>query len=98
MAGRMGVMFKLIERLEETCFDEGRAALIAIGGLKDDVRRKDEEIVNDLGLEALADPTQLPFQRSWNRVELPPGKDGIRRGVPDGPVRRFGAAPAVREP
>lgn len=41
-------MFELLERMSEACFDEVTAAMIAIGGLKDDVRRKPAQITKDL--------------------------------------------------
>lgn len=41
-------MFELLERMSEACFHEVTAAMIAIGGLKDEVRRKPAQITKDL--------------------------------------------------
>ena len=45
---RMELMIGLIKRMQHICFDPATAGMIAIGGLKDDVRRKQEQIVADL--------------------------------------------------
>lgn len=43
-----GHMIELIERMKHVCFDPENAALIAVGGLKDDIPRRPEEVVDDL--------------------------------------------------
>ena len=45
---RMNMMMEMLERLKHTCFDPTSAGIVAIGGLKDDVRRKPAEIIKDL--------------------------------------------------
>ena len=47
-AERMKLRLGLVKRLQKAAFDPGSAAMIAIGGLKDDVRRKQEDIAEDL--------------------------------------------------
>jgi len=45
---RMELMIGLIKRMQHICFDPATAGMIAIGGLKDEVRRKQEQVVADL--------------------------------------------------
>ena len=45
---RMERMIGLIKRMQHICFDPATAGMIAIGGLKDEVRRKQEAVVADL--------------------------------------------------
>ena len=61
-------MIQLIERLRDTCFDEPNAALIAIGGLKSEVRRKPEAIIDDL--EQALDKTKTLGLRNAIRLTL----------------------------
>jgi len=56
-------MIRLIERLKDTCFDEPNAALIAIGGLKSEVRRKPEAVIDDLE-QALAKTKTLGLRNA----------------------------------
>ena len=67
-AERMERMIQLIERLRDTCFDEPNAALIAIGGLKSEVRRKPEAIIDDL--EQALDKTKTLGLRNAIRLTL----------------------------
>jgi hypothetical protein len=47
-AARFQKMVQLLARMRGATFNPGEAGLIAIGGLKDDVRRKPEEVIADL--------------------------------------------------
>lgn len=61
-------MFELLERMSESCFDEVMASMIAIGGLKDDVRRKPEDVAKDL--EAQLKSTKTLGLRNAIRMTL----------------------------
>jgi hypothetical protein len=41
-------MMKLVGQMQRTCFNPQAIGLIAVGGLKDEVRRKPDEIIQDL--------------------------------------------------
>ncbi len=41
-------MVKLLEHMQSVCFDPAQAGMIAIGGLKNDVRRPEAEVVAEL--------------------------------------------------
>jgi len=45
---QMGMMIEMLERLKHTCFDPTSAGMMAIGALKDDVRRKPAAVIKDL--------------------------------------------------
>ncbi len=47
-AEHMDVMIGLVHRMKQVCFDPEAVGVMAVGALKDDVRRKDEAIVKDL--------------------------------------------------
>ena len=61
-------MFELLERMSEACFDEVIASMVAIGGLKDDVQRKPEDIIKDL--EAQLKSTKTLGLRNAIRMTL----------------------------
>ncbi|GAF95835.1 unnamed protein product, partial [marine sediment metagenome] len=65
---QMGRMMKLLEMMKEVCFDEGAAAMVAIGDLKDAVRRKPKEIIEDL--EAQLKKTKTLGLRNAIRLTL----------------------------
>lgn len=48
MAERMGGVVGLVSRMSEVCGNPQLAAMVAIAGLKEDVRRKPEEVIKDL--------------------------------------------------
>lgn len=68
MLEQIDPMFELLERMSEACFDEVIASMVAIGGLKDDVRRKPEEITKDL--EAQLKKTKTLGLRNAIRMTL----------------------------
>ncbi len=47
-AEHMDMMIKLIQRMKQVCFDPETVGVMAVGALKDEVRRKDEDIIKDL--------------------------------------------------
>ena len=47
-AEHMEVMIGLVQRMKHICFDSEAVGVMAVGALKDDVRRKDEAIIKDL--------------------------------------------------
>lgn len=47
-ADRFHRMALLLARMKSATFNPAEAGLIAVGGLKDDVQRKDEEVITDL--------------------------------------------------
>ena len=61
-------MFELLERMSEACFDEVFASMVAIGGLKDEVRRKPAEVAKDL--EAQLKKTKTLGLRNAIRMTL----------------------------
>ena len=48
MADRMGGVVGLVSRMSEVCGNPQLAAMVAIAGLKEDVKRKPEEIIKEL--------------------------------------------------
>ena len=64
-------MFELLERMSEACFNEGTAAMIAIGGLKDEVRRKPAQITKDLEAQLKSTKTVGPAQRHPHNAQGP---------------------------
>jgi len=48
MAERMGGVVGLVGRMSEVCGNPQLAAMVAIAGLKEDVRRKPEEVIKEL--------------------------------------------------
>jgi hypothetical protein len=48
MAERMGGVVGLVSRMSEVCGNPQLAAMVAIAGLKEDVKRKPEEIIKEL--------------------------------------------------
>ncbi|HET6428765.1 MAG TPA: hypothetical protein VFJ30_10170 [Phycisphaerae bacterium] len=65
---RMSVALELVGRMREACFDPSTAGMIAIGGLKDDVRRTPKDAAADLE-EQLAKTKTLGL-RNAIRMEL----------------------------
>ena len=65
---QMGLMMEFLEMMKEVCFDEGTAAMVAIGDLKDAVRRKPKEIIDDL--EAQLKKTKTLGLRNAIRLTL----------------------------
>ncbi|MDY7009272.1 MAG: hypothetical protein SVV80_00765, partial [Planctomycetota bacterium] len=47
-AEHMDVMIKLVQRMKQTCFDSEAVGVMAVGALKEEVPRKDEDIIKDL--------------------------------------------------
>lgn len=45
---RMVATIEVIERMKKTCFEPDVAALVALGGLRSDVRREPQEVIDDL--------------------------------------------------
>jgi len=78
---QMERMVELIELWREVCFDEGTAAMIAIGDLKDAVRRKPKEIIEDM--EAQLKKTETLGLRNAIRLTL---KDLYKAQGADGKV------------
>lgn len=68
MLEQIDPMFELLERMSHACFDEVMASMIAIGGLKDDVRRKPEDVAKDL--EAQLKSTKTLGLRNAIRMTL----------------------------
>ncbi len=68
MLERIDPMFELLERMSEACFNEVIASMVAIGGLKDDVRRKPAEVAKDL--EAQLKKTKTLGLRNAIRMTL----------------------------
>lgn len=62
-AERVGQMFGLIRQLERVCFEPQTAGLIAVGGLKDDVKRDSAEVITDLE-ECLARTVSLGLRNA----------------------------------
>ena len=78
---QMERMMELVEMMKEVCFDKGTAAMIAIGDLKDAVRRKPKEIIEDL--EAQLKKTETLGLRNAIRLTL---KDLYKAQGADGKV------------
>jgi hypothetical protein len=64
----MAHMLEMLEMMQHTCFDPERAAMIAIGGLKDEVDREPQDIVEDL--EAQLKKTKTLGLRNAIRMTL----------------------------
>ncbi len=47
-AERMVQMIGLVQRMKQTCFDSEAVGVMAVGAMKDEVPRKDEDIIKDL--------------------------------------------------
>ena len=45
---RMVATIQVIERMKKTCFEPDVAAMVALGGLRSDVRREPQEVIDDL--------------------------------------------------
>ena len=65
---RMEQMMRLVERMRDVCFEPPSAAMIAIGALKDEVRRKPEDVIADL--EEQLKQTQTLGLRNAIRLSL----------------------------
>ncbi len=62
-AERMGCDLGLIVKMKRVCSDPTVAGIVAVGGLKDDVKRKDEEIIADFESQ-LAKTKSLPLRNA----------------------------------
>ena len=67
-AERMERMMWMLDRLQDTCFEPSRAAMVALGALKDEVRRPSREIARDL--ERQLDRTRTLGLRNAIRLML----------------------------